>query len=222
MTTKKEFLGVHGDGGLQLETTLEEVDRILYRDSLEEILTIVGIAEDREQFTADEMNLVLLALKQRISLGFSNGCPRPEKAVIGFLSKLEVKPQDPEELSEAILESGRGDAQCSFLYQKILKYANRTLRSELQLLKPTEVIDGQEEHNLPIERTEHNLVAGLAYDPVYLNILLPLKKFIVTGEDMQKNYDQAIQYVVQSASTATSITQLIEMTKIFLNKETTD
>lgn len=211
----KEYLNrAHGDGSLRLEKSVSESERELYLQTLQRILKVIDL--DFNLNKSDEVEQTLLALKQRIALGFSNGCPSPEKVIINFIKEQGKKLTNLAQLTELILESGRSDAQCNFLYQEILKYANRTLRSELQLLKPTEKIDGQEDQNLPTERTADHLIAGMASDLVFFNILVPLRDFIVKAEDQQITYNQVLRFLIKASQESKSIEELKEKTGSFL------
>ena len=210
--SKEHLKRVHGDGDTRLELSIKKDEYQQYLEIFQSILSKIDFDSSEDQ----SIDKVLLALKQRLDLAFSNGCPWPEKVITDFINKQEDKPKNLDQLEELILESGRGDAQCNILYKKILQYANRTLRSELQLLKPVESINGQENDNLPKERTEHNLVAGMAYDPVYFDILVPLKNFIVKAEDQNVAHNQITKFLYTASLESRDIAELIERTKNFL------
>jgi len=212
----------HGDGNLNLEPSVESDERNSYFQILQEILSAVNLNFDlTDNIKVDN---ALLAIKQRLALGFSNGCPWPEKETVKFIKKQEDEILDLDKLAELVLESGRSDAQCNVLYQEILKYANQTLRSELQLLKVAEKLDGQENENLPEERVvpinvkskNKILVAGMAYDPVYVDILVPLQELIVGAEDQQIAYNKVLKFIIKESYESDDIEKLIEKTKKFL------
>lgn len=207
----------HGDGNITLEQSLELKEKKHYLEIFKSICQAVSFNFGLIEGDADGENRVALALKQRFAIGFSNGCPWPVKAITEFIESQESKPANIDQFVELILESGRIDAQHSFLYKKIMQYANTTLRSELQLLKPAGVLDLQEDNHLPMERLDEKLVAGMAYDPVFFDILVPLRNFIFKNDDRQKEaYYEVLDFIISASRKFKSIGEFRGETKAFL------
>jgi hypothetical protein len=74
---------IHGDGHIWMESfdrPLNESEQVLYKGLLINILERAGLNLVVENGDP-ELPQTLLSLKQRMEVGFSNGCPFPEKAI---------------------------------------------------------------------------------------------------------------------------------------------
>lgn len=85
---------IHGDSHIwkeRFDRPVRRNERILYEDLL---ATIMNRADLDVVVKADDPDLpqALLALRQRMEVGFSNGCPFPEKGINEFLTEQTEKP----------------------------------------------------------------------------------------------------------------------------------
>lgn len=222
----KEFPNrIHGDGRLIMDMSfyspLNKKESIHYSNTLKSIIKKTNISFEIDQ--ADpRLPDTLLALKQRFMIGFSNGCPWPEKVISRYLSNQEKPPSNLDDLTTLIKESGHADGKHSFLFQDLLVNSSQPLKNELLNYYPWQKIDAQENRNLPKDITSPDGKGGygLAFDPPYFEVLVPLYKYI---DDKKNPGTQEARYFAVSdffehvAGKTESIRKLIAETNKFLS-----
>lgn len=163
----------------------------------------------------------LLTLKQRFKIGFSNGCPWPEKAIAEHLESQISAISSLEQLEEGIRESGLSDGKHSMLFQNLLQFASKPLKKELLSYHPWEALEKQENQHLPDEVTDPKGKGGygIAYDPPFFDVLKPLYRFI--DEEKDRNVHNArhlavVEFFEKTASKVKTIDELVKQTNKFL------
>lgn len=221
----KEYPGrIHGDGHLIVN---ESFYKPLTREEISQYFAILVsiMCKARIQIaihTHDpEVQKTLLALKQRFIIGFSNGCPWIEKAIIENLLEQKTPPTTLRKLRNKIVKSEYFDGKHSFLFQNLVEVASEPLKKKLLGYHLWKKIDKQEDRNLPKEMTElkGKGAYGLAHDPLYFGVLIPLYEFIDLGENLesrQARYVKVLEFFEGVGSKVTSITALKRETKMFL------
>lgn len=225
----KEFLGrKHGDAGLIVDNSFyEPVAEEAREQYLDMLSSIIKQAQIPLEFSPQDSRLadVLLALKQRLMIGYSNGCPWPERAIIEDLQDIEKQRgalDNLEELAIRIRETAQPDGKRSFLFQMLLQHASPALKKELLSYHGWAKLDKQEDDHLPKEITDPNGEGayGLAYDPPYFEVIMPLFKFIEADQDLkirQARYFAVIDFFEKRISKVDSIDGLVKQTKDFLD-----
>ncbi|OGK63015.1 hypothetical protein A2334_01480 [Candidatus Roizmanbacteria bacterium RIFOXYB2_FULL_38_10] len=222
----KEFPGrIHGDGRVIMDDSfyspVTKKQKPFYIKTLQKILSNAHI-----EVPIDNQNPILpdtlLALKQRFMIGFSNGCPWPEKAISEYLLEQATKPQTLEDLTTQIKESAHGDGKHSFLFQGLLRHASPELRNELLSYHPWQRLERQEDHNLPQDITDDSGKGayGLAYNPPYFDVLIPLYKYIdddTKGDTKQDRFFAVLNFFEKGAAKAQTITDLVNQAGAFLS-----
>ncbi len=222
----KEFPGrIHGDGHLIMDISfycpLNKKESIHYANTLKSIIKKANIGFEIDQADPGLPN-TLLALKQRFMIGFSNGCPWPEKIIGKYLSNQEQAPTNLDDLTKLIKKSGHADGKHSFLFQDLLANSSQPLKNEILNYHPWQKIAGQEDHNLPEDITNSKGKGGygMAYNPPFYEVLVPLYKYI---DDKKNPGTQEARYFAVSdffgavASKTKSIKALIVETNKFLS-----
>ena len=215
----------HGDGRLIMN---EGFYRPLGKRAARAYTNVLGSIMERSHlpFTLDpkdtELPNTLLALRQRFQIGFSNGCPWPEKAITEFIEKEEKPPTSLPELTQVIQKSMQFDGKHSFLFQGLLRSASPTLKNELLSYHPWKRLEGQEDRNLPpeITRPDGKGAYGLAYDPPYFDVLIPLYKFIdepgISKEEHQARFFAVTDFFENTMGSFETIDEVIEATRAYL------
>lgn len=226
----KEFPSrIHGDGRLIVDPSFyASISKDETPQYLKALTDVIGKAKIAMTIDSQDPQLpsTLLALKQRFMIGFSNGCPWPEKAISEYLLDQKTPPTTLEQLTTQIKESALFDAKHSFLFQILLQYASIPLKDELLSYHPWQQLNEQENHNLPQDITDpHGKGAyGLAYDPPYFEVLIPLYKYIDDDKNVgnhQARYFAVTDFLEGVVNNAKSIEELVKQTKGFLiNPET--
>jgi hypothetical protein len=222
----KEFLGrIHGDGRLTVDDSFYSP---ISEDETPQYLKVLTNILDKAKITMTinpqdlKLPRTLLALKQRFIIGFSNGCPWPEKAISKYLLKQTAPPTTLEELTTLIKDSALFDGKHSFLFQSLLESASKPLKDALLSYHPWRQLEGQEDHNLPQDITNpHGKGAfGLAYDPPFFEVLIPLYRYIDDDENIgthQARYFAVTDFFEKVANKTLTIEEFIEQTKGFLS-----
>ncbi len=219
---------IHGDGHILLDAfdrSLNPKEQVEYSDLLTSLLEGVG---SELKFEPDNTDLpkVLLTLRQRMEIGFSNGCPFPEKAIKEFLLEQKSLPKSLSELAEALRKSSIFDGNHSMLFQLLLENAPDSLKNELQSYhSPWTKLSDQENRNLPMDITEKSGrgAYGMAYDPPYFNSIIPLK--YIKDEDRKSTdtredrFWKVIGFFETKAININSIDELVAKTQGFLDEE---
>jgi len=221
----KEFSKrIHGDGHLIMNSSfyspINKKETPHYLNALTIILNKSEIFMPIEQ-KDPKLPDVLLALKQRFMIAFSNGCPWPEKAISEYLSSQQKLPTSLDELTTQINESGRVDGKRSFLFQSLINYSSESLKKELLSYHPWNPLEKQENHNLPEDITEPNGKGayGLANDSPFFEVIVPLYKYIDDGKPgtNEARYFAVSDYMEKVAGKAKSIKELVAETNKFLS-----
>ena len=215
---------IHGDGRLIINPSfnapLRKNESQQYLNALTHILGEAAISLTINP--ADpQLPSTLLALKQRFMIGFSNGCPWPEKVIKNHLLKQEKPPTSLNELAQEITKSGLADGRNNMLYQILLQNGSDSLKDELLSYHPWSHIEGQEDRNLPKDITDENGRGGysLAYDPPYFDALIPLYKYIDNGAEgtHDARYFAVMEFFEKTAGKMKSIQELVKKTEGFLS-----
>jgi len=221
----KEFPNrIHGDGRLIIdESFYSPVSRKETPQYIRTLTDIMSRAKITMPLNPQDPQLAstLLALKQRFMIAFSGGCPWPEKAVSEYLLAQKTQPATLVELTTQIRESARSDGKHSFLFQSLLQNASKPLRDELLNYHPWQPLEKQENRHLPhnITDSDGKGAYGLAYDPPYFDVLIPLYKYIDDNKNKgthEARYFAVTDFLEKAASGAQSIEDLIGQTKGFL------
>jgi len=221
----KEFPNrIYGDGRLTIKPSFyNPVSRKEYPHYLKALTDIMGKANIVITIDSQDPLLpnTLLSLKQRFMIGFSNGCPWPEKVISEYLMEQTTPPTTLEELATQIEKSARSDGKHSFFFQILLQHASKPLKRELKSYHPWQQLKGQEDHNLPQEITDPNGKGayGLACDPPYFDVLIPLYKYIDDDNNVETHqirYCAVTDFLETIANKVKSINELVLQTKEFL------
>ncbi|MFH2118576.1 MAG: hypothetical protein ABII10_02490 [Candidatus Paceibacterota bacterium] len=65
--------------------------------------------------------------------------------------------------------------------------------------------------------TDNQLVAGMASETVFFDVLVPLRDFINEATDQQVAFNKVIDFLKSASQEATSIEELAELVKNFGN-----
>lgn len=228
MLMPKEHAGrIHGDGRLMMDSfdrPNTESEKVLYQGILKDILRKAGVKLKIDKKDPD-LSETLLTLRQRFEIGFSNGCPWPNKLITKFLSTTEKPPQTLKELTELIRLSSLEDGKHSALFQVLLANASDSLRGELTSFHSWNQITGQENQNLPADITRRGGKGayGLAYDPPYFQVIKPLRTFIDgeesdTNEARQERTWKVIKFFERTTGKTSTIDRFVAKTDRFLQK----
>lgn len=221
----KEFPNrIHGDGRLIIKPSffspVSQRESPQYLKKLTDIMrraNIVITIDSQDPLLPD----TLLSLKQRFMIGFSNGCPWPEKVISEYLMEQTTPPTTLKELATQIEKSARSDGKHSFLFQILLQHASKPLKRELKSYHPWQQLKEQEDHNLPQEITDPDGKGayGLAYDSPYFDVMIPLYKYIDDDKNVETHqirYCAVTEFLETVANKAKSVEELVSQTKEFL------
>lgn len=230
---------IHGDGRLVIEESFFELTNEEYDLYLELLRVTVAKLNLDEHALIDEakpevLNSVVLLLKQKFEIGYSNGCPWPMKATIDrILSELSVHLANEsksaitlEEIGSLISESRNEDGRASFLFQLLVESANESLRQELLSYQPWERLEKQEDRNLPehVVRLVDPQSYGLANDLPFFQVVKPLLSFIYYGNKnviIRDRYPRVLGFFEETLGAVQNIRQLIEETEKFVDNQFT-
>lgn len=222
----------HGDGRLVMSEAFFELTNEEYDHYLELLRTVIIRLSLDEQWLIDSaepelLHSVVLKLKQKFEIGYSNGCPWPMKATIDrilpelsmHLAKEPSSALTLKEIGDLISKSRNEDGRASFLFQLLLDAANGSLKQELLSYQPWEKIDGQEDNNIPAEITDENGRGyGLANSRPYDSVILPILRFIgdeANTDRFKVRYDQVLEFFGELKYLANSLEELEEKVKFY-------
>jgi len=226
----------HGDGRLfvdeyYFDLTNEEYDK--YLDLLRTIISGLNLDENVliDEAKPDELWSIVLTLKQKYEIAFSNGCPWPMKATIDQISSELSKHLaiDSEyvatlkDIQEMIACSRNEDGKASFMFQLLLETPSESLKAELLSYQPWQRLDKQEDENLPerVVREVDPQSYGLANDRPYFEVIKPLLSFIYAGNTAEiiSGRFQAVQiYFEETLGVVQTVDQLVKAVNNFLSR----
>lgn len=216
---------IHGDGQLfrhDFDRPLSNEELTRYRSILSAIMTTASIQVEVEPSSLEESQL-LLALRQRFEIAFSNGCPHPEKSLVEYLSQpdIKVRIKHVADLITVIEESLREDGATSFLYQLLLEQTNPVLRAEIETYHPTQGIEDEEAEHLPSTFTNQSdrKAYGLANDELFYHVILPLRQLIDDSSEPKTTTLKVLNFLEDAGRSAQTITGLADLTKAFLQQQ---
>lgn len=229
---------VHGDGRLVITEDFfalddfsgeDGADKAAYKREFYSMLSLARIKYEISYPTdIDEFSNLLLAVRQKYQVAYSNGCHRPRKATAEFLQErfadrvgvdgfVVVTGQ---ELLKAIKASTVADGSANLLFQLLIQETSEDLRNELLSFEPWDRLSDQEDDNLPESITsDEGKGFGLANSRQYFRVIKPLRDYIFSAdasEERSIRYDLVLEFFSEYANRSQSLDELAELISLLI------